>query len=135
MSSPATSLSSYAQMTSEKLGALLRGTWRDLTWRRSVLVGFICFVTSSQVLFNASILDGLTVAELSSGWLSNFLDTLVAGACIGLAVTIADNALPEESWWRLVGFPSRCAKKPCVTSSASCVLNPCRRRKAYKGNQ
>ena len=87
-----------------RLGAIVRGTWRDLTWRRALLVCFLCFVTSTQVLFNASILDDFSLAELLAGWFSNVVDALFAGACIALAVTVADNTLAGDSWWRLASL-------------------------------
>jgi signal transduction histidine kinase len=86
----------------QAVDAVLRGTWRDLTLRRAALVVALCFVVSTQVLFNATMFADLSLAEIASGWFSNLLDTLFAGAVIALAVTIADNALPEESWWRLI---------------------------------
>ena len=94
-------LTSYSD-PGDRIGAVLRGTWLDLTWRRAALVVALCLVVSTQVLFNATIFTDPSPAEILSGWFSNLLDTLFAGVCIALAVTIADNALPEESWWRVV---------------------------------
>jgi len=102
VNTPATPFSFFDFAPGDRIGEILRGTWRDLTWRRAALVVALCVVVSTQVLFNATIFTELSFAEIASGWFSNLLDTLFAGACIALAVTIADNALPEESWWRLV---------------------------------
>ena len=101
MTPPATPVPSNAFAPVNRLGAVARGTLRDLTWRRATLVVFICFVVSTQVLFNASILDGFSFGEFVAGWFSSFLDTLFAGICIALLVTIVDNALAEEAWWRV----------------------------------
>ena len=104
MNNPATHFPDFVSAPGYRLGAFVRGTWRDLTWRRIALVAIICFVVSTHVLFNVTILGDLSFGELVSGWFVNFLDTLFAGAFTALAVTAADNALPEESWWRLVGL-------------------------------
>ncbi len=82
----------------------LRGTWRDLTWRRVALIGALCFVASTQLLFSPSLFEDWSLVEIAAGWVDHFLDVLFTGACILLAVTLTDNILPEDSWWRFAGL-------------------------------
>ena len=104
MYTPTTHLPDFALAPGQRLGAFLRGTWRDLTWRRAALVAALCFVVSTHVLFNSTIFTDWSAGELVSGWFAGLIDALLVGAFIALAVTAADNALPEQSWWRLVGL-------------------------------
>jgi hypothetical protein len=88
----------------EWMPAAVRGALRDLTWRRVALTFAFCFVASTQLLFNPTLFSDWSLAEIAAGWLDHFFDILFTGACILVAVTVADNMLPQDSLWRFAGF-------------------------------
>jgi signal transduction histidine kinase len=81
-----------------------RDVFRDLFSRRIAVVALLCFVVSTQVLFNPSILEDWTLWEVFAGWLEQFLDALFVGGCMLVAVTLTDQALAENAGLRLPGF-------------------------------
>ena len=67
VNAPATHPLPFVSAPSDRMGAIVRGTWRDLTWRRAALVVALCLVVSTQVLFNATIFAEFSLAEIVSG--------------------------------------------------------------------
>ena len=69
--------------------------------RRLVLVAVLAFAMSTQILFSPTLLEDWTAAEIFMGWLEQFLDGLAIGVAILVAVTLVDEAAPQEAGWRL----------------------------------
>ena len=71
------------------------GFWRELTWRRILLVGGICLLVSTQIFFQWQILE-YELANTLQAFAEYFGEVAIVGYAILLCVTFVDYRLPRE---------------------------------------
>src|ERR1043166_8342282 len=62
--------------------------WRPL-WRIGLIALAIIFALSTQFLFQAGLYEIWPLADILRGWLDHFLDLMIVGGCIFVAVAVA----------------------------------------------
>lgn len=77
---------------------------RLVHWRTCLAVLGLCFVLSTEVLFNPSMFADWTPSQIFDGWLEQFIDIVCLGFFIMAAVRIADCLIGGHVPWRLLGL-------------------------------
>jgi len=70
-------------------GRALRIAWDEFTWRRLANVALICFVLSTQVLFQPNLLRLWTPEAIARGWFDYFAEAFACGVAMWVAVALA----------------------------------------------
>jgi signal transduction histidine kinase len=69
--------------------------WADLTWRRAAMVGGICFVLATHILFQNNIFE-FAPADTLESFIEYFLEIAAVGFAVLLLVVPVHRLLPEE---------------------------------------
>jgi hypothetical protein len=67
----------------------------ELSWRRFAVVVALCLVVSTEILFQPSLYQYRDVAAIWRGWIDFFLEVLLCGVAMWIAVGCVEALLPE----------------------------------------
>ncbi len=68
---------------------------RELSWKRFAIVVALCLVISTEILFQPSVYKDGDAAAIWRGWIDFFLEVLLCGLAMWIAVSCVEAFLPD----------------------------------------